>query len=51
MPVEKNNYIRKCFQKHFMSCGLAEELISVVWHPRNFEKFKHLDPETFGEDF
>ena len=50
MIPHKNNYIRKCFQKHFMSCGLAEELISVVWHPRNFKKFKYLDPETFGED-
>ena len=51
MPLAKNNYIRKCYQKHFMSCGLAEELISVVWHPRNFEKFKYLEPETFGKDF
>ena len=25
MPVAKNNYIRKCFQKHFTSSGLAEE--------------------------
>ena len=41
MPLAKNNYIRKCFQKHFTSSGLAEELISVVWHPRNFEKFKY----------
>ena len=51
MPLAKNNYIRKCYQKHYMSCGLAEELISVVWHPRNFEKFKYLEPETFGKDF
>ena len=50
METDKNNYIRKCFQKHFMSCGIAEELISVVWNPRNFEKFKYLDPETFGEE-
>lgn len=28
---------------------LYEELISVVWHSRNFEKFKYLDPDTFGE--
>jgi hypothetical protein len=27
------------------------ELIANVWHPRNFEKFKYLDPETFGEEF
>ena len=51
MPLWKNEYIRKCYQKHFMSSGIAEELISVVWHPRNFERFKYLDPETFGEEF
>jgi hypothetical protein len=48
MPVAKDNYIRKRFQRHFMSCGLAEELIANVWHPRNFEKFQYLDPETFA---
>jgi hypothetical protein len=51
MTPRRDNYIRKCFQKHFMSCGLAEELIANVWHPRNFEKFQYLDPETFENDF
>ena len=50
MTFEKNNFIRKCFQKHFMSSGIAEEIIAKVWHPRNFEKFKYLDPDTFGEE-
>jgi hypothetical protein len=50
MTDRKNNYIRKRFQKHFMSSGLAEELMANVWHPRNFEKFKYLDLETFGEE-
>ena len=50
MHFAMNNYIRKCFQKHFMSCGIAEELIATVWHPRNFEKFKYLDPETFDDE-
>ena len=50
MPTRRDNYIRKCFQKHFMSIGLAEELMANVWHPGNFEKFQYLDPETFGEE-
>ena len=51
MTLWKKNYIRKCYQTHFMSSGIAEELIANVWHPRNFERFKYLDPETFGEEF
>ena len=49
MPTRKDDYIRKCFQKHFMRHGLAEELMKVVWHPRNFEKFRYLDSDTFEE--
>ena len=26
-----------------------EELMSVVWHPRNIDKFKYLDPEVFAD--
>lgn len=28
---------------------LYKELISVVWHPRNFQKFPFLDPEIFDD--
>jgi hypothetical protein len=43
--------IRKQFQKWFKRSELKTELMTAVWHPRNFEKFKYLDEETFGEDF
>ena len=29
---------------------MYEELMAVVWNPKNFEKFKYLDPDTFGEN-
>jgi len=29
---------------------LKEELMANVWHPRNFEKFRYLDPDTFCEE-
>ncbi len=35
------NILRKDFMKED---GLAQELLSVVWHPDNFYKFKDLDP-------
>ncbi len=51
MDKQKENYIRKRFQEWFKRSELKEELIANVWHPKNFWKFKYLDPETFGEDF
>jgi hypothetical protein len=47
----RNNFIRKKFQQWFKRSDLKAELMAVVWHPRNFEKFKYLDSETFGEEF
>ena len=46
----REEFIRKKFQEWFRRSDLKEELIANVWHPRNFEKFKYLDPETFGDE-
>ena len=44
MKTDKENYInKKCAQK--ISNTIFEELIQAVWHPKNIEKFKYLDPE------
>ena len=44
MKTDKENYInKKCAQK--ISNTIFEELIQVVWHPKNIEKFQYLDPE------
>ena len=50
MTSARENYIRKRFQDWFRKSELKEELMANVWHPRNWEKFKYLDPETFDED-
>ncbi len=50
MEKAKNNYIRKELQQWFKQSELKAELIATVWHPKNYEKFKYLDPETFGDD-
>jgi hypothetical protein len=50
MDKVKEEYIRKRFQEWFRKSELKEELISKVWHPSNWEKFKYLDPETFGDE-
>jgi len=34
----------------FKRSGLKEELMATVWHPINFDKFGHWDPETFEFD-
>lgn len=41
---------REELQQQFKKSKLKEELMANVWHPKNFEKFKHLDPDTFGEE-
>ena len=51
MTPAREEFIRKKFQGWFRRSDLKAELMANVWHPRNFEKFKYLDPETFGEDF
>jgi hypothetical protein len=43
--VEERQRIR--LGRQFMRSELKEELMSVVWHPNNFHKFVHLDPDTF----
>jgi hypothetical protein len=48
IPQNKSKYIRKQLQKWFSQSSLKEELMAKVWHPRNIDKFKYLDPETFG---
>ena len=50
MYIAKEKYIRMRFQDWFRKSALKEELMANVWHPKNWEKFKYLDPETFGED-
>ena len=51
MNTPRNNYIRRKFQEWFKRSELKAELMASVWHPKNFEKFKYLDPDTFGEEF
>ena len=41
MDLEKENFIRKCFQEDFMKEeSIAEELAKNIFHPKNFDKFK-----------
>ena len=51
MNKQREEFIRKRFQEWFRRSKLKEEIMANVWHPRNFEKFKYLDPDTFGEEF
>jgi hypothetical protein len=48
MENEKNNFLRNKLREWFARSNLKEELMATVWHPRNVEKFKCLDPDTFG---
>ena len=41
MNKPREEFIRKKFQEWFRRSDLKSELIANVWHPRNFEKFKH----------
>ena len=44
MKTDKENDInRKCAQK--ISNTIFEELVQVIWQPKNFEKFQYLDPD------
>jgi hypothetical protein len=40
--------VREELQKWFTTSDLKQELMASVWHPRNINRFKYLDPETFG---
>jgi len=50
MDKAREKYIRKRFQEWFRKSDLKRELMENVWHPRNFWKFKYLDPETFENE-
>ena len=41
---------RIIFGNKFKRSDLKSELMTVVWHPNNFHKFIHWDPETFDLD-
>ena len=52
--VSKDDFISDKFRKYYQvdfkkRNGIMEELMSVVWHPRNMWKFKYLDPDTYGD--
>lgn len=51
MDNARNKFIRQKFQEWFKKSDLKAELMANVWHPKNFWKFKYLDPETFDEEF
>jgi len=42
--LERDEYINEKITQYFK---LKEELIANVWHPKNFDKFKYLHPNTF----
>jgi hypothetical protein len=44
----KDEFVCKELQKWFSQSSLKEEMMAKIWHPRNINKFKHLDPERFG---
>lgn len=45
--LERDEYINEKISQYFK---LKEELMANVWHPKNFYKFKYLDPDTFEFD-
>jgi hypothetical protein len=49
MTPAREDFIRKKLQQWFQKSELKEELMASVWNPRNFHKFKWMDPEVFGE--
>lgn len=48
--LEKDLFFRKKLRQWFKKSELKEELISKLWHPKNFEKFKYYDPEMFENE-
>jgi len=48
MTKAKNIFICRTMQRWFSQSNLKEEMMAKIWHPRNIEKFKYLDPERFG---
>jgi hypothetical protein len=49
MNKTRENFIRKRFQEWFIRSDFKAELIATVWHPKNFKKFKYLNPELFED--
>ena len=40
--IDLNDFIRKRYQAHFMKeGGIAEEMMKILWHPSNYERFTH----------
>lgn len=50
LTLDRDMYIRKKLREWFKKSELKEELIAKLWHPRNYEKFKYYDPDTFETD-
>lgn len=44
-----DEYMRRKLSDWFRRSDLKAELMANVWNPKNFHKFKYLDPEEFGE--
>jgi hypothetical protein len=34
----------------FKKSNLKKELMKNVWHPKNWAKFKYLNPDTFNDE-
>ncbi len=49
MSKLKENFIRKELSEWFKKSELKEELMATIWHPKNFHKFRYLDPDLFEE--
>jgi hypothetical protein len=49
MIKAKENFIRKELSECFKKSELKEELMATIWHPKNFDKFRYLDPDLFEE--
>ena len=47
---EKEVFIRKEMQDAFAVSALKEELMQVVWHPRNLRRMHENGHELFGEE-
>jgi hypothetical protein len=48
MPNGKPEFIRKELQRWFSRSHLKEKLMATIWHPKNIDKFRHMDPDLFA---
>lgn len=44
------NYVYPKLREWFKKSNLKKELIKNVWHPKNWAKFKYLNPDTFDDE-